>query len=70
MSTDRIEKHKALLQKAIEVTGELIDLQEEKFKIICDFLEYEEALTQDKETATRIKNILNMLGIWPISTTR
>jgi hypothetical protein len=28
------------------------------------FLEYEEALTKDPATATRIKNVLINLGIW------
>ena len=33
-------------------------------KGIIDFLEYEEALTKDKETASRIRTILTNLGIW------
>ena len=31
---------------------------------IIDFLEYEEALTKDKETASRIRTLLKLLGIW------
>jgi hypothetical protein len=31
---------------------------------IIDFLEYEEALTKDKETASRIRTLLTNLGIW------
>lgn len=31
---------------------------------LIEFLEYEEALTKDKETAARIKNLLIKLEIW------
>ena len=31
---------------------------------IINFLEYEEALTKDKETASRIRTLLKLLGIW------
>jgi hypothetical protein len=31
---------------------------------IIEFLEYEEALTKDKETAARITTLLKNLGIW------
>ena len=31
---------------------------------LIDFLEYEEALTKDKETATRIRILLKLLGVW------
>jgi hypothetical protein len=33
-------------------------------KALISFLEYEEALTKDKETASRIRTLLNLLGIW------
>jgi|Laugresbdmm110dd_1035094.scaffolds.fasta_scaffold14842_7 hypothetical protein len=33
-------------------------------KLFIDFLEYEEAFTKDKETASRIKILLQTLGIW------
>jgi hypothetical protein len=33
-------------------------------KQIIDFLEYEEALTKDRETASRIRTLLKLLGIW------
>jgi len=33
-------------------------------KGLIDFLEYEEALTKDKETANRIRTLLTNLGIW------
>ena len=33
-------------------------------KKLIEFLEYEEALTKDKETAARIKKLLIQLGIW------
>ena len=35
-------------------------------KALISFLEYEEALTKDKETASRIRNLLNLLGIWDL----
>ena len=31
---------------------------------LIDFLEYEEAMTTDKSTATRIRVLLKVLGIW------
>lgn len=31
---------------------------------LIDFLEYEEALTKDKETSQRIKILLKLLGVW------
>lgn len=31
---------------------------------LIEFLEYEEALTKDKETAKRIRTLLTQLGIW------
>jgi hypothetical protein len=31
---------------------------------LIEFLEYEEALTKDKETAARIRTLLTKLGIW------
>lgn len=31
---------------------------------LIEFLEYEEALTTDKATATRIRVLLKTLGIW------
>lgn len=31
---------------------------------LIEFLEYEEALTQDKNTAKRIRELLINLGIW------
>ena len=31
---------------------------------LIDFLEYEEAVTKDKETASRIRNLLTNLGLW------
>jgi hypothetical protein len=31
---------------------------------IIEFLEYEEAITKDKETANRITILLKLLGIW------
>lgn len=35
-------------------------------KAVINFLEYEEAYTKDKETAARIRNLLNLLGIWDL----
>ena len=31
---------------------------------LIEFLEYEEALTKDKDTASRIRTLLTQLGIW------
>jgi hypothetical protein len=31
---------------------------------LIEFLEYEEALTTDKHTASRIRIILKLIGIW------
>jgi len=31
---------------------------------LIEFLEYEEAMTKDKETANRIKLLLKLMGIW------
>lgn len=31
---------------------------------LIEFLEYEEALTKDKETAARIRKLLIQLGVW------
>jgi hypothetical protein len=33
-------------------------------KTIIEFLEYEEAMTKDPETANRIKTFLKLMGIW------
>ena len=60
----RIDKHKALLSKVVDLNAEIMDIQEEKFKILTDFLEYEEALTTDKESANRIRTLLKSFGIW------
>ena len=41
--------------------------KEKKFNDIeklIEFLEYEEALTKDKETAARIRTLLKLLKIW------
>jgi hypothetical protein len=41
-------------------------MKEEKVNVekLIEFLEYEEALTKDKETAARIKSLLIKLKIW------
>jgi len=31
---------------------------------LIEFLEYEEALTKDKDTASRIRILLKLLGLW------
>ena len=31
---------------------------------LIEFIEYEEALTKDKESAARIRNYLKKIGIW------
>lgn len=33
-------------------------------KGVVSFLEYEEALTKDPETANRIRTLLKLLGVW------
>ena len=41
------------------------DLEPElTLKGVIDFLEYEEALTTDKATASRIRTLLILLGVW------
>jgi hypothetical protein len=37
---------------------------EEKVSILTDYLEYEEGLTKDQETADRIRKILKEFGVW------
>jgi hypothetical protein len=70
MNNEKVEKHKELLLQMFKLNNDLIDIQEEKFKILTDFLEYEEALTKDKDTASRIKTLLTTIGIWQTSTTQ
>ena len=38
--------------------------KDEDAKRVVEFLEYEEALTKDKETAGRIRILLKLMGIW------
>jgi hypothetical protein len=66
----RIERHKKLLDEVLSINNSLIDIQEEKFKVLTDFLEYEEALTKDKDTASRIKSLLISIGVWQTSITQ
>lgn len=66
----KIERHKKLLSDVLNINNSLIDIQEEKFKVLTDFLEYEEALTKDPDTASRIKSTLISFGIWQTSTTQ
>jgi hypothetical protein len=66
----RIEKHKKLLDDVMNINKELMDIQEQKFNLLVEFLEYEEALTTDKATAARIKLLLTSIGIWQTSTTQ
>lgn len=61
---NKIQQHKDLLSKMMDLNEEIMDIQEEKFKILTDFLEYEEGLTTDKESAERIRIILKSFGIW------
>jgi hypothetical protein len=70
MNSEKIKKHKDLLSQVIDINNTLIEIQEEKFKILTDFLEYEEALTTDKATAARIKSLLISIGVWQTSTTQ
>lgn len=61
---NRIEEHKNLLNKVMHLNSEIMDIQEQKFKILTDFLEYEEALTNDKDTASRITTLLKEIKVW------
>lgn len=63
-NVSRVEKHKELLQQVQEVTIQLLDIQEQKFNALVNFLEYEEALTKDPETAKRITQILKEAKVW------
>ncbi len=47
-----------------EIIIELFENQRIKIKVLTDFLEYEEALTKDKDTASRITTLLKELGVW------
>jgi len=49
---------------AAEIIIEHFENQRKKIKVLTDFLEYEEALTKDKDTASRITIILKELGVW------
>jgi hypothetical protein len=57
-------KPEEFINEAQKLIIEKFNIQEEKIKILTDFLEYEEALTKDKETADRIRKILKGFGIW------
>ena len=64
VENERLNKHKDMMKQVIDLNNELIDIQIEKFKILCDFLEYEEALTKDKDTASRIQLLLKGMNVW------
>jgi len=64
VENERLNKHKDMMKQVIDLNNELIDIQVEKFKILCDFLEYEEALTKDKDTASRIQTLLKGMNVW------
>jgi uncharacterized protein YunC (DUF1805 family) len=64
MEVSKIEKHKDLLEQVHKLNAEFLHIQEEKFKTLCNFLEYEEALTKDKETAARITEVLKEIQLW------
>jgi hypothetical protein len=64
VENERLNKHKDMMKQVINLNNELIDIQIEKFKILCDFLEYEEALTKDKDTASRIQLLLKGMNVW------
>jgi hypothetical protein len=57
-------KPEEFINEAQKLIIEKFRIQDEKIKILTDFLEYEEALTKDKETADRIRKILKGFGIW------
>jgi hypothetical protein len=64
VENERLNKHKDMMKQVVDLNNELIDIQVEKFKILCDFLEYEEALTKDKDTASRIQTLLKGMNVW------
>lgn len=44
---------------------EINDLTDKiSIKTLIEFLEYEEALTKDKDSAIRIKLFLTIIGVW------
>ena len=57
-------KPEEFINEAQKLIIEKFNIQEEKIKILTDYLEYEEALTKDKETADRIRKILKGFGVW------
>jgi uncharacterized protein YunC (DUF1805 family) len=64
VENERLNKHKDLLEQVHKLNAEFLHIQEEKFKNLCNFLEYEEALTKDKETAARITEVLKEIQLW------
>ncbi len=59
-----MEMHNDDNRPADEIIIEHFENQRMKIKGLTDFLEYEEALTKDKDTASRITIILKELGVW------
>jgi hypothetical protein len=57
-------KPEDFISEAQKLIIEKFNIQEEKIKILTDYLEYEEALTKDQETADRIRKILKGFGVW------
>jgi hypothetical protein len=72
------ELHETLMGRKL-IEGTLPDIAEQLKRIadnmekkvkdgdaarVIEFLEYEEALTKDKETAGRIRILLKLMGIW------
>jgi len=57
-------KPEEFINEAQKLIIERFRILEEKVSILTDFLEYEEALTKDKETANRIRIILKEFGVW------
>lgn len=64
VENERLNKHKDMMKQVIDLNNELFDIQVEKFKILCNFLEYEEALTTDKASAARIQTLLKGIKVW------
>ena len=57
-------KPEEFINEAQKLIIEKFRIQDEKISILTDFLEYEEALTKDKDTASRITIILKQFGVW------
>jgi hypothetical protein len=63
-------KPEEFINEAQKLILERFKIQQEKINILIEFLEYEEALSKDPDTISRITNVLKTLGVWQTSTTQ